>query len=210
MVGNEQRVLIVDDDANMRDALTELAESAGWRTQVYGSTGALLEDADLHRPGCVVLDVYTQYISRVDLYAHRNRRKCRLPIVYMSDHANIQMVADVFRNGAVDFLEKPVREQDFLASVTRALEKDALDRKTLEKREAITQRLATLTRRERDVLDRVVQGKTNKVIARELGISHRTVQAHRLSVRHKLRIARLAQLVKALVAVQPEARLEAS
>ncbi|HUN91078.1 MAG TPA: response regulator [Burkholderiaceae bacterium] len=176
---SEATVFIVDDDVAVRDGLAMLLESAGYAVETFASSKAFLDAFDPHRPGCIVLDVRMPELSGPQLQEELKRREVRVPIVFLTAHGDIPTTVRAIKAGAVDFLTKPVDARLLLDSVRAALDRDRSDRASDAEREALRRTLATLTDRERDVLALAVSGLPNKMIARRLGISHRTVEAYR-------------------------------
>jgi FixJ family two-component response regulator len=147
----------------------------------------------------VVLDVRMPGMSGIELQHELNRRGAIMPVIFISGHADIPMAVEAIQHGAFDFLQKPFRDQDLIDRVQRALATDAQNRGELAKREVIRERFDSLTPREREVLTLVTQGKANKVMAGDLGVSQRTVEIHRARVMEKMGAASLAQLVRMML-----------
>lgn len=189
-------VLVVDDDAEIRDALADLLHSVGIEVTSYASPAELL-DAELpDRPSCLVLDVRLPGPSGLDLQTHLAQRGSTLPIIFMTGHGDIPMTVRAMKAGASDFLAKPFRDQDMLDAVTAAIERDRARRRERASMEDLVAREATLTPREREVMAGVVKGLMNKQIAGDLGISEVTVKLHRGSVMRKMNARSLADLVR--------------
>lgn len=191
-------VYVVDDDAPVRDSLTMLIRSMGYKVQGFESAPDFLEAYD-DGPGCLVLDIRMPQMSGLDLQEVLVERRAILPIIFMTGHGDVPMAVQAMRGGAVDFLQKPLRDQDLLDRINEALRKDAENRELLAQHQATAARLTQLTAREREVLDLVVAGKANKVIAYELDVSQRTVEIHRARVMEKMRATSLAHLVRMVV-----------
>ncbi len=192
----EQTVFIVDDDAAVRDALCMLLKSVGVAVESYSSAKAFLEQFDSTMPGCLVLDIRMPGMSGLELQQALIEQHSILPIIFITGHGDIPMAVQAIKDGAIDFITKPFRDQDLLDSINNALSQDEANRDEQFKREEIRQRFDSLTRREHEVLDLVVAGKANKVIAIELNLSQRTVEIHRSHVMEKMETRSLAQLVK--------------
>src|SRR5579859_2758997 len=192
----EPVVLVVDDDKSMREALEGLFRSVGLRVKVFGSTSELMRSALPNVPSCLVLDVRLPGVSGLDFQADLAAAGIHIPIIFMTGHGDIPMTVQAMKAGAVDFLTKPVRPQELIHAVTRAL---AVDRKR-RAAEKIVSDLRTLyellTPRERDVLALVTAGMMNKLIAQELGVSEITVKVHRSHVMKKMRTRSLADLAR--------------
>jgi FixJ family two-component response regulator len=189
-------VIIVDDDPSVREALSELVASAGFVTMSFASTRELLEADVLDRPGCLILDVRMPGASGLDLQHHLAQTGNPKPIVFLTGHGDIPMTVQAMRAGAVDFLTKPVRDQTLLDAVSAGIAIDVARR-----REAIAlrrniERFEKLTRRERDVLQGVADGRLNKQIAFDLGISEVTVKMHRSNAMRKMALKSLGDLVR--------------
>jgi FixJ family two-component response regulator len=188
-------VCIVDDDGAVRDSLAALLESVGYVTMAYGSGTEFLAAYDAERPGCVVLDVRLPGLSGIEVAAQLASLDLAPPIIMMSGFADVSIVVSAFRAGVLEFLEKPFGDHVFLDCVARAMRVDAVTRAaTLDIRTA-RRRLACLTARERSVLDALVSGKLNKMIASDLSVSERTVEFHRANLMRKLAVETFADLI---------------
>ena len=196
-------VVIVDDDAAVRTSIEELMLSVGIDAAGFGSTRELLEAKLPERPGCLVLDVRMPGMSGLEMQQRLNLRGAMLPVIFITGHGDIPMAVEAMQHGAFDFLQKPFRDQELLDRVQRALARDAENRTRLRHTDRIRERLATLSPREREVLDLVTQGKANKMVAGDLGVSQRTVEIHRAHVMQKMEAGSLAELVRMMMAVAP-------
>jgi len=188
-------VFIVDDDASVRKGLERLVRSIGLRGKTFASAPEFLQCAASDGPSCLVLDVRMPGVSGLALQETLAAAGHRIPIIFITGHGDITMSVRAMKAGAVNFLPKPFNDQDLLEAVQEAI---ARDRQAREKRAAlhvIQQRVALLTPREHDVLGLVVAGLLNKQIAAELGMSEKTVKAHRAQVMRKMRVSSVAQLV---------------
>ena len=192
----EPCVLIVDDDESVRDALSFLMTSMGLSAKTYDSAKAFLTEYDPDWPGCIVLDVRMPGMSGLALQQTLIEQKALHPVIFITGHGDIPMAVEAVKNGAMDFLTKPFRDQDLLDSINTALELDAERRSEQKRSDSVLHRIESLTQREREVLDLVVTGKANKVIATELCLSPRTVEVHRAHMMDKMQAATLADLVK--------------
>jgi FixJ family two-component response regulator len=186
---------VVDDDESLRTAVTRLLRSAGYEVRGYASAGEFLLARPGTAPGCIVLDVRMPGPSGLDLQAAFAERNDALPIIFLTGHGDIPMSVRAMKAGAVDFLTKPAQKEALLSAVRTALAKDAENRAARGRASALHARYETLTPRERAVFALVVAGKLNKHVATELGISERTVKAHRAEVMEKMHVASLAELV---------------
>ncbi len=189
-------VFIVDDDAAIRHAMKTLLDSVNLPAEIFASADEFLEKVSDRRPGCLVLDIRMPGLSGLELQQELNRRGNRIPIIFITGHGDIPMAVEAMQNGALDFIQKPFRDQDLLDRVSDALKTDRKRRGEERQLNNIAGRIATLTNREREVFDLVVTGKPNKVIAYELGVSQRTVEIHRSRVMEKMQARSLADLVR--------------
>ncbi len=189
-------VHVVDDDAAVRHSLALLLGSFGLDTETYESGRAVLAELDRLRPGCLVVDIRMPEMDGLELQAELKRRHCTLPVVVVTGHADVGLAVRAMKAGAVDFIEKPYSETDMLHAVQMALARTADVRQTAAATETAQIRVSALTPRERDVLRRLVEGRPNKVIAHELGISPRTVEIHRANLMEKLACRSLAEAVR--------------
>jgi FixJ family two-component response regulator len=188
-------VFIVDDDARMREALSELLESLGWWAVAFASAGAYLSHVRPDLPACLILDVELPDINGLD-FQKQIADGDHPPIVFLTGHGDIPSSVSAIKRGAVDFLTKPFTERDLLAAIQLAVDRDRLARQERGDLEALRQRFASLTPREREVLPLVVSGLLNKQAAAELGISEVTLQIHRSKIMQKMGAASLADLVR--------------
>ncbi len=191
----EQSVFIIDDDAAVRDSIRELVESVGLHAVTYTSAKTFLDDFQPGRSGCLVLDVRMAGMSGLALQQKLNERGARVPVIIITGHGDVPMAVQAMKMGAADFIQKPYRDQLLLDSINSALEADAAARRLSAREDTLEQRLATLTEREREVLDTLRTGASSKQIARELDISPRTVEAHRQNVLRKLGAASARDLI---------------
>lgn len=189
-------VFVVDDDAGVRKSIRELLISVGLAVETFESAQAFLDAFDAARPGCLVLDVRMARMSGLALEARLAEMGADIPIVFISGHGDISMAVNAIKRGAVDFVPKPYQEQQLLDAINEALRRDALRRAAPLDASGLAQRLQTLTTRENEVLDLALKGHSSKVIARELGISHRTVELHRSHVLEKLEVASITELLR--------------
>jgi len=192
----EPTVFVVDDDRAMRESLSWLLDSVGLRVRSYATAADFLAEHDPAQPGCLVLDVRMPGMSGLDLQAELARRGVELPTIVITGHAEVSMAVRAVKAGAIDFIEKPFSDQLLLDRVRQALEIDLEAREVRRRREDARRRLATLTTREREVLNLVVAGKANKEIASALGVSTKTVEVHRAHVMSKMCVDSLAELIR--------------
>lgn len=194
-------VFIVDDDEAVRDSLSWLMQSVGLETETYGSADAFLQGDTDERAGCLILDIRMPGMSGLELQSVLKERGFRLPLIVISGHADVPMAVRALKAGAFDFIEKPFNDQLLLDIVQRAIEQDRQQRESQAQLDEWRARLESLTPREREVLDLVVGGAANKVISSELGVSLKTVEAHRARVMDKLKADSLSQLVRMTLTV---------
>lgn len=191
-------VYLVDDDEAVRDSLGILLRSVGLASEVYASALEFLEHFDPQRHACLVADIRMPGLSGLELQQRLNEQHADIPIIFITGHGDVPMAVTAMKSGATDFIQKPFRDQDLLDRIAKALEIDRARRASRAEGDAIRERLALLTPRETEVMERVVKGQANKVIAMDLGVSQRTVELHRARVMRKLRMRSLAELVQAV------------
>lgn len=195
----EATVFIVDDDEAYRDSLVELVASVGLRNECFASALDFLAAFDPQRAGCLVLDVRMARLSGLALQAQLKAMGATLPIVFISGHGDLEMAVKAIKDGAVDFVQKPYREQQLLDAINEALQRDARQRRTSPPAEAAAATglsLALLSAREREVMQLALQGLPSKLIAKQLSLSHRTVEHHRSRLLEKLGVASMAELMR--------------
>lgn len=197
----EPTVFVVDDDQAMRNSLKWLIESIGMQVRTYSSADEFLSSYYPGQAGCLLLDVRMPGMSGLELQAHLARRESRLPVIIITGHGDVAMAVKAMKAGAVDFIEKPFHDEELLSSIRNALDFDEKQRSLQSQRAEIAARLAELTPREHEVMEMVTDGAANKEIAAALGVSAKTVEAHRARVMDKMRATSLAELVRmALIA----------
>jgi len=192
----QETVFIVDDDEGVREGLGLLLETMGQSYELYSSGIEFLEAYDASKSGCLVLDIRMPRMSGLDLQEKLNEKESLLPIIFITGHGDIRMAVTAMRRGALDFIRKPFREQDLLNRINEAMDYGAGKRKSMVERQQLLDKIAALSRREREVFHRVAEGEANKAIALDLGISARTVEVHRSQVMKKMGVQTLAQLVR--------------
>ena len=192
----EPTVFIVDDDQGVREAVTLLMDSIGLAAEGYAGAQEYLDAFDPRRPGCLVLDVRMRGMSGLELQQRLAAEPLHPPIVIITGHGDVPMAVRAVQAGAVDFIEKPFKDQVLLDAVHRALQRDAQARGQAMRLAEIQERMGRLTPREREILDLIVAGRRNKVIALDLGISQSTVEAHRAKVMEKLEARSLSDLMR--------------
>ena len=196
---SEPTVFIVDDDEAVLDSIAELVSSVGLRVATFRSARQFRDTFDPERPGCLVLDVRMAHTSGPELQVELNAIGARIPIVFISGHADIAEAIKTIKAGAVDFVQKPYREQQLLDSINDALRRDTTRRQVASTLDNFAERLATLTEREHEVINQVVKGLSSKSVARALDISYRTVELHRSHILEKLGVHSVAELIHLLV-----------
>ena len=192
-------VFVVDDDRAVRDSIQWLVESIGVEVETFDSPKRFLEICKPDRPGCLLLDVRMPDMSGVQLQEVLKERGFTLPVIVITGYGEVPTAVRAMKQGAVDFVEKPFNDQALVELIQKCIERDAADRETFARRAQIRDRLALLTPREREVMDRVVAGDSNKLIAKQLDISPKTVEVHRSRVMQKMQINSLAELVQMFV-----------
>ncbi len=196
MTRTGQQVFIIDDDEAVRDSMSMLLETVNLPHQCFSSALEFLDSYDGTQQGCLVLDIRMPGMSGLELQDRLQESEALLPIIFITGHGDVPMAVEAMRKGALDFMRKPIREQDLLDRIHEALDLEAGIRNIMVDREQMMKKLATLTAREREVFERVADGHANKVIGLDLGISERTVEVHRSQAMKKLEVRSLAQLVK--------------
>jgi FixJ family two-component response regulator len=199
-------VIIVDDDVQVRASLEELMLSVGIEAAGFGSMRELLEAELPERSGCMVLDVRMPGSSGLDIQHHLAETGNAKPVIFLTGHGDIPMTVQAMKAGAVDFLTKPFRDQTLLDAVTVGIERDIAQRAEARMIRQHSERFATLTPRERQVLREVARGRLNKQIAFDLGISEVTVKLHRGSVMKKMKAASIGELIRAWEMLPAEVR----
>ena len=189
-------VFVVDDDASLRMALSRLIRSAGYRVLTFSSAGEFLESKVDDGPCCLVLDVRMPGQTGLDLQLEMKTRNLDFPIIFLTGHGDISMSVKAMKEGALNFLTKPVSDQDLLSAVQEAIETNIRVRSERSEVTDLQDRMDSLTPRELEVFDHVVAGRLNKQIAYELDISEKTVKVHRGRVMHKMQTDSLAELVR--------------
>ncbi|MDH3376977.1 MAG: response regulator transcription factor [Gammaproteobacteria bacterium] len=199
MLSSNQIVYIVDDDDAVRKSLCLLMKSVGLLAQGLASAQEFLEAYDRAQPGCLVLDIRMPGMSGLELQDRLVAERIELPIIFITGHGDVPMAVQALHKGAMEFLEKPFRDQDLIDRVQFALQRDAEQRHAASLREILEAKLVTLTPREREVMERVADGQANKAIAIDLDMSSRTVEIHRARAMEKMGARSLAELVRMVV-----------
>lgn len=201
----EQRVYVVDDDEAMRDSLVWLVESQGFKVEAFASAESFLAAYRSDMAGCLVLDVRMPGMSGLELYEKLHALRSTLPVIFITGHGDVPMAVAALKKGAADFIEKPFNDKDMLRLIEQCLSLERAGRERRRQELEAARRLASLTEREREVLDLIIAGKLNKQIADALNISIKTVEVHRARVMEKMNVRSVAELVQAVVTVAAKA-----
>ncbi len=191
----EATVFIVDDDEAVRKGLGQLMEAVNHKVKMFDSAQMFLDSYDQSQAGCLLLDVRMPGMSGLQLQDKLAERGINIPIIFITGHGDLPMAVEAVKKGAVDFLEKPVGDQALLDKIQEALAKDIELRQKHAEQEAINEKWALLTPREREVLELVKAGKLNKIIAQDLGLSRKTVEVHRSHIMEKMKVESAAELL---------------
>ncbi|MBS8239644.1 response regulator [Marinobacter lipolyticus] len=202
MTDIQQTVYVVEDDEAVRDSLELLLKSDDKSVKTYENAMAFLRDYSENMAGCIVLDIRMPGMDGMELQKKLNEKHSILPIIFVTGHGDVPMAVDAMKEGAVDFIQKPYREEALLEKIEAALAQDREQRKSLDEKQEIIKRIRSLTPREHEIMDRMIAGQANKVIAIELEISQRTVEIHRSRVMHKMGTHSLAHLVRMVLSVK--------
>jgi len=187
---------VIDDEKDIRDHLRALFEGEGWTVATYVSAEEYIADYKPDRSGCLLVDAYLPGMVGMELLRLLKERQHRFPVIVITGHSDVRMAIDAMRYGAADFIEKPISYQELYRSVRSALDRSRDANEREERREAARATLATLTRKQRQILDRIVQGQANKIIAADLKLSQRTVENHRASIMRRTKSASLPALLR--------------
>ena len=191
----KQTVFVVDDEPDVRAALRLLIKSVGYQVDCYESADDFFSQYEPDRQGCLILDVRMPGMSGMDLQEKLTASQALLPIIMISGHGEIPMAVKAVQNGAIDFLQKPFSDQQLLDRIAQALELDRSRRLEQSEKHTVQEKFDSLTPREKEILNEVVAGKLNKVIAYDLGISTRTVEIHRANAMDKMQARNLSELI---------------
>ncbi|MBI2586683.1 MAG: response regulator transcription factor [Rhodospirillales bacterium] len=200
----EKTVYVVDDNAAVRRFLSGLIRSVGLRVETYATAQEFLDAYEAGSPGCLLLDIRMPGMSGLELQAELERREIDLPVIILTGHGDVKVAVHAMKAGAIDFIEKPFNNELLLHGLQKAIADSLRSGGARLRRQEILQRVETLTNRERQVLDIVAAGETNKGVARRLGISEKTVEIHRAKVMEKMQAKSLAELVKMAAVLEAE------
>jgi FixJ family two-component response regulator len=198
----EPVVHIIDDDEAVRDSLNMLLDSVDIANRQYDSAQAFLNSDFASSSGCIVLDIRMPGMSGMELQEKLNDMGVKLPIIFITGHGDIPMAVEAMKRGAIEFVQKPFREQELLDCINHALQMDSDRRLSDNEIEAVRRRVESLTPREKQVMEMIVEGKANKVIAFDLDLSQRTVEIHRAHVMEKMQTKSLAELVRMVMVAE--------
>ncbi len=203
-VSPEAVVFVVDDDDAVRESLAFLLKSVGLRVESFASAQDFLKQYNAARAGCLVLDIRMPGMSGLELQDKLNQMDSMLPIIFITGHGDVPMAVKAIKAGAADFVQKPFRDQELIDRIREVLEEDVSARVEKLQKAEILKRIDSLTEREREVMEQVVDGKANKVVAIDLNVSQRTVEIHRANVMDKMKARSLAQLVRLVMKARGE------
>jgi len=194
--GQAPTAYVVDDDESIRTLWRWLMESNGISVRTFATAAEFIDSYRNGDAGCLVLDLKLPGMSGLELQEYLNRRDIEIPIVFVTGHGDVPAAVSAIKGGAIDFIQKPFSHREVLSIIEKAFERDAKIRERRTRQSRIAGRLATLTEREQEVLQRVIEGKPNKIIAAELHISMKTVEFHRAKVMEKMGVTSVAELVQ--------------
>ncbi len=201
---NNANVFIIDDNAAVRDAIRWLVEQVGLNARTFSSAREFLDTFQPGMRGCLVLDIRMPGMSGLDLQEKLAQEGAHLPVIIVTGHGDVPITVRAMKSGAFEFLQKPFNDQTLIDAIQAALDKYGEIWNQEDRRERASRSLATLTRREREVLDLLRRGKPNKVIAAELGLSVRTVEGHRANITEKMGVKSLGQLIELVLKSDPD------
>jgi len=203
-MNNQLTVYIVDDDPAMRNALSLLLKTENLHARVFSSAEEFLETVDSSHCGCVLLDVRMPGLSGLELQQVLKQKQVTMPVIIMTGYADVPMAVQAMKSGAIDFIEKPFDNERLLQQLQLCLQKVGAQHSEQDRQHAIAEKIQRLTRRERQVMDLLVAGHQNRVIAEKLGISPRTVEIHRARVMEKLEAHSLSDVVRLALIFTPD------
>jgi len=203
-MNSNQIVYIVDDDCEVADSMSMLLESAGLRSQQFHSAEAFLQNDIAQFVGCLILDVRMPDMNGLELHQEIKRHNANLPVVFVTGHGDVPMAVQAMKNGALEFLQKPFREQEFIDCINRALKTSSNALTGHNRLRSIQARIASLTKREHKIMQFIAAGNITKVVAAKLSISPRTVEIHRARAMEKMQAKTLAQLIQMEIEAQSQ------
>ena len=193
---SEATVFVVDDEPSVLKAIARLLRSSGFNVETFRSPQEFLDGYDPNTTGCLVLDVAMPGLSGLDLQEALSLKAIELPIIFLTARGDIPMSVQAMKRGAVDFLQKPVNDEELLEAIQTGIDRDVANRLARADRLGIEQRLATLTAREKEVFRHIISGKPNKQVAADLGVVEKTIKVHRGRIMTKMKVQSLADLVR--------------
>lgn len=202
MTETQPQVYLVEDDEAVRDSLALLLNAENYLVRTYESAEAFLKENVKALRGCIVLDIRMPGMTGMELHKKLLAIGCALPVIFVTGHGDVAMAVEAMKLGAVDFVQKPYREEELLSKIETAMTMDAEQQAALREKEELQRRIDSLTPREAEIMDMMVAGHANKVIAIDLDISQRTVEIHRSRVMQKMGTHSLAQLVQMVIAAR--------
>lgn len=203
-MAEQQTVHVVDDDPAIRSSLKWLIESVNLTVRTYGSAQEFLDAYQPDEPGCLVLDVRMPGLSGLDLQEMLKERGIQIPVIILTGYGDVPMAVRAMKNGAVDFLEKPVSDQVLLDHIQQALAQDVENHRRQAEQEEVRERFARLTPREKEVMDLVVEGLSSREIAETLGVSFKTIEAHRSKIMKKTEAKSVSHLIRMTMLLRPD------
>ena len=195
----EANIYVVDDDQAVRESLEWLIASVGLPVHTFSSAKELLKSFDANQPGCVIADVRMPVMSGLELQRHLHEQAPDIPVIIVTGHGELDMAVESMKDGAYDFIQKPYKQQSMLDTVQKAVRSSIMAFDSRSETSEFSVLMEKLTKREREVLDHIVEGEPNKRIAHNLGISEKTVEFHRSRIMEKLEAHSLAELIKKTV-----------
>lgn len=195
-------VYVVEDDEAVRDSLAMLLRAENYTVKTYESAEAFLKENVRELRGAMVLDIRMPGLTGMELHKKLLAMNCALPVIFVTGHGDVAMAVEAMKLGAVDFVQKPYRDEELLSKIEEALKMDAEQQAALAHKEELKRRIESLTPREAEIMEMMVEGNANKVIAIDLDISQRTVEIHRSRVMQKMGTHSLAQLVQMVIAAR--------
>ena len=196
MKKQEMTVYIIDDDQAMRDSLLWLIESEDYQVKTFYNAASFLDNLPVESVGCIITDIRMPEMSGLELYKALNEKKCNLPVIMITGHGDVAMAVNALKDGVFDFIEKPFENRVLLDRIKEASQQCITNQEEKTSRKQIESLFETLTKREQEVMDKIVQGLSNKEMATELDISIKTIEVHRSRVMDKMNATSLASLVR--------------